>query len=527
MAIDMKKSDCGCFRRRKFLSSRAKHSILYAAFSWFLLSNPIFSCDVSAEALKVARTAIPPSRGIPFTAVSQPGVGIWSLIYDTLTRIDNQGNVEPALAVSWEAVSPTEWKFQLRPDVYFQNGEAFDASAVKASIDLLKSDEGAAFYTASEVQGIASVRVLDPLTVMIQTEKPDPILHRRASLLWVLPPLALAELGVDAFSQKPIGTGPFNLEEWGAGTVQFSAFSESWRAPVAIDDLTIFVMQDPVTRLQALRSGQVDVAEQMSSDDVGQLRDDQFQKFTRTAPGVSGLAFRVIGNESSPVADRRVRQAMNLAIDRESIVNSLFQGTVLASGQGAVPSVNGHNPEVKPWSYDPTRARTLLEEAGFDFTRVMKIHVAAGISGGDSLVFQFVAQNLQAVGIKVELRSIPYANWLTSFLTNEWDDVDAFSLAWDNSAYYDGIRAETYTGCFKAQPFFCAPETKPLINAISVEMNPQRRTQLLQKLMAMLHDIAPAIWLVTGAEFAAAGKNVEGVALTSRGIQYDLVSLKD
>jgi peptide/nickel transport system substrate-binding protein len=234
----------------------------------------------------------------------------------------------------------------------------------------------------------------------------------------------------------------------------------------------------------------------------------------------------VIGNEASPVADQRIRQAMNLAINRESIVNNLFQGAVLASGQGAVPGVNGHNPDIQPWPYDPERARTLLEDADFDFDRIIKIQVAAGISGGDSLLFQFVAQNLQSIGVKVELRSVPYANWLTSFLTNQWNDIDAFSLTWDNSAYYDGIRAETYTGCFKAQPFFCAPETKPLINAISVEMDPAQRTQLLQDLMAMLHEIAPAIWLVTGTEFAAAAQHVDGIALTSRGIQYDLVTLK-
>lgn len=160
-----------------------------------------------AEELRVARTAIPPSRGIPFTAVGQPGVGIWSLIYDTLTRIDNQGNVEPSLAISWEPISPTEWVFRLRPNVRFQNGEVFDSSAITGSINFLRSEAGASFYTASEVEGIVAVRALDALTVLIETEKPDPILHRRASLLWILPPLALAERGVESFSQQPIGTG--------------------------------------------------------------------------------------------------------------------------------------------------------------------------------------------------------------------------------------------------------------------------------------------------------------------------------
>ncbi len=482
----------------------------------------------SANELRVARTAIPPSRGIPFAAATQPGVGIWSLMYDALTRIDNQGNVQPELAVSWEAVTPTRWIFNLRPDVRFQNGEEFTSAAVVASIEFLKSDEGSPFYTASEVQGIVAVEALDPLTVAIETERPDPILHRRANLLWILPPQALKENGVDYFSRQPVGSGPFRLVDWGdtTGAARFEAFPESWRAPAEIDKLTIFLMQDLITRLQALRSGQVDVAEQLSFEEAEQLSEDQFQLFQRVAPGVSGIAFRVIGNESSPVANKKVRQAMNMAVNRDAIVEQLFRGTAVASGQGAAYMVNGHNPDIKPWSYDPDRARQLLEEAGFDFERTIKIHISA-IGGNDGLLFQIVAQNLQAIGIKVELRSIPYANWLTSFLTNDWDDVDAFSLAWDNTAYFDAIRAETYTGCFKAQPFFCAPETKPLFEAISVEMDELKRREMLQDLMALLHDIAPAIWLVTGSEYVGAAHKVRGLELTSRGIPYSLITVAD
>ena len=509
------------------LVSAARGLVAGTALIQMILLTAWVSHTAHAETLRVTRTAIPPSRGIPFTAVSQPGVGIWSLMYDTLTRIDNGGNVEPALAVSWTAESSTRWVFDLRPDVLFQNGEAFTAEAVVASIEFLRSDEGSRFYTASEVQNIAAVEALDPLKVAIETERPDPILHRRANLLWILPPQALKDRGIDSFSLQPIGSGPFRLVDWGdtTGATQFEAFSESWRAPPEIEELTIYLMQDPITRLQALRSGQVDVAEQLSFEDVGQLSKDEFQLYERIAPGVSGIAFRVIGNESSPVADKRVRQAMNLAINRELIVDQLFQGSAVAAGQGAAHMVNGHNPDIKPWPYDPERARELLKDANFDPERTIKIHVAAGVAGNDTLLFQIVAQSLQAIGIKVELRSIPYAKWLTSFLTNEWGDADAFSLSWDNSAYFDAIRAETYTGCYKAQPFFCAPETRPLFEAISVEMDAEKRRALLQQFMAQLHDIAPAIWLVTGTEYAAAALHVRDLTLTSRGIPYNLIKL--
>ncbi len=503
-------------------------ALRFAALSALSAGLLFAAYSAAADSLRVARTAIPPSRGIPFTAASQPGVGIWSLLYDTLTQVQQDGSVAPGLAVSWESVSPTRWIFQLRPNVRFQNGEPFTAEAVSASIEFLKTEEGSRLYTASEVQNIAAVEALDPLTVAIESVLPDPILDRRANLLWIVPPVALRDRGIESFAQEPIGTGPFRLAEWGStsGAAKFEAFPDSWRAPAEVETLTIYLMQDLVTRVQALRSGQVDVAEQLGIDDVELLPGEQFQIFQRVNPTVIGLAFRVIGNESSPVADQKVRQALNLAIDRDMIVSQLYRGSAVAAGQGAAYMVNGYNPGVEPWPYDPDRAREMLEEAGYDFSRELKIQVSA-VTGNVDLVYQVVAQNLQAIGVQVELRAIPYANWLTSFLTNDWGDVDAFSLGWDNGAYFDAVRAETYSGCYKAQPFFCAPETQPLFDAISVEMNPDRRREKLQNLMAVMHEIAPAMWLVTGSEYAAAGPNVRGLELTPRGIPYDLIRFGD
>jgi len=450
-------------------------------------------------------------------------------MYDTLTHIDKQGRVRPELAMSWESETPLRWIFRLRPNVKFHNGEDLTAEAVIDSIAFLKSEEGSKFYTASEVLNIAEVEEIDPLTIAITTLKPDPILPRRANLLWVLPPLLLAESGIEHFSQEPVGTGSFRLADWGvtSGAAEFEAFPASWRAPTAIDKLTIFIMQESITRLQALRSGQVHVAEQMSVDLVSEAGDDNLLLYERVAPNVAGVAFRVIGNEESPVADQRVRQAMNLAIDRDLIVNQIYRGKAIAAGQGAAPMVNGHNPDVEPWPYDPERARQVLDAVGFDFSRPINIRIATGISGNDDLIYQIIAQNLRSIGINVDLRSIPYARWLQSFTNNDWEDADAFSLAWDNSAYFDAIRAETYTGCFKANPFFCAEETKPLFEAIEVEMDADVRRGLLQDLMAVLHDVAPAIWLVSGTEYIAASSDVANMVLTPRGPAYHLVSVRD
>ena len=137
--------------------------------------------------MRVARSAAPPSLGNPLTCVGQPGSGLWSVLFDSLTVIGSNGVLQPALATSWELENDTRWVFRLRPDVQFHNGAPFNAHAVAAILTFLMGDDGRRFYVATEVNSIAAFEIVDDLTLALETVVPDAILPKKRLALIAIP----------------------------------------------------------------------------------------------------------------------------------------------------------------------------------------------------------------------------------------------------------------------------------------------------------------------------------------------------
>ena len=483
---------------------------------------------VSAETvLRVARNAAPPSLGNPLTSVGQPGSGVWSALFDSLTVIGPNGALEPALAVSWDLISDTRWVFHIRPNVVFHNGTPLDATAVEAVLAYLGSPDGRRFYVSTEVDTIAAVEIIDPLTLAIETTVPDAILPKRMALIAVPEPNLWRTLGPEGFAQTPVGTGSFKLREWGqaTGRMVFDAATDSWRAPKDIDVLELWTVSDTTARVQALITGQVDVLEAVSIDDVDLIEASGFKVWAFGGAQVSSIAFRTVGNPESPLQDARVRQALNYAVNRSLIAEVLFGGSADPASQGASRGTFGYNPTLEPVPYDPDRARVLLSEAGYADGFPFTMEVLTGFSSVDTLLYQQVAQDLRAVGIDVTVHTPPFASWLRKFTSNEWGDTDAFSLMWDSGAYADAIRPMRNFSCAKAVPFFCDESIMPLIDQTDRIMNVQEREQHLQSLLGAMRDIAPALLLTTATQRVASSKRVKALTLNPPNIAYHTINV--
>jgi peptide/nickel transport system substrate-binding protein len=481
----------------------------------------------AADVLRVVRTELPPSLGNPFTTVGQPASGVWGAIFDTLTQIGETGALEPALALSWEAVEPTRWLFKLRPGVTFHNGKPLTAESVADVIRFLQSSEGQKFIIGAEVRGIREVTTPDALTLEIFTTAPDPILAKRFAILFIVEPESWKSLGVDGFAQAPIGSGPYRLVDWGktSGRTRLEAFDASWRKPLGPKRLELIHVADSASRFQALASGQADVAESLTPDDVAQLGPG-FRIEQRVVPGVASITFRTVGVETSPLRDQRVRQALNYAVNREGIVQAFIGTRGRTTGQGAAPLTFGYNPNVKPYAYDPAKAKALLAEAGYPNGFPIKVEVFVGFGPNDAAIYQQIAADWQAVGLKVNLQQTPFPNWLRKYLSGEWGDTDAFSLVWDSSAYNDAIRPIVNFSCLKDKPFFCEESIVPLIRQSQVEMDAAKREAILQEIMAKLHDIAPSVWIASASTSYAMTSNVATFAARPHGIYYERVTFK-
>jgi peptide/nickel transport system substrate-binding protein len=492
----------------------------------FLLVVLASTC-ASAETLRVGRVASAPSQGNPFTSVGQPSSGVWSAIYDGLTVIDEKGQLQPALALSWTAVEPTRWIFKLRPGVTYHNGTPFNADSVVGVLTYLKSEEGKRLYIGGEMAGVISARAIDPMSVGIITAKPDPLLAKRMNLVYMLEPNALAQQGMDTFAKTPVGTGPFKLVSWGNGNARnvLDADPKSWRASKSVTKLELLAISDASARLQALMAGQIDVMEGIGRDEMPALDPDAFHIVTQSTPAVITLAFRNVGNPNSPVQDQRVRQALSLAVNRAGLAEAILGDGSRAATQGGVAEAVGYNPTLS-LPYDPAKAKALLAEAGFAKGFALQIEVITGFGGADRLIYQQVAQDLSNIGVKVELRAIPFPSWLQKYTGGEWGAVDVFSFVWDASMYYDPIRPIRNSSCAKTNPFFCLAALMPLIEASDVEMDEAKRANQMRALMARLSEESAALWLVSSTVSIAAAKKIDNIRWRSAGLMYEAVTVR-
>lgn len=496
-----------------------------------VLTAVLLSVSVShAQNVRVAVSAYPPTLGNPFTGASQPSAELWWSIYDGLTRLDWQGGPQPALALSWENTSPTTWVFKLRSGVAYHNGKPFTAHDVVKLLALLKRDDMQAYLIPNELALVAGSRALDGLTVEITTSEPDAILPKRLATLMMIDPDLWDEIGVDGYTLAPVGTGPFELTTFGRGNAaaKLVANPNSWRAPQHLTSLDYTLVGDKTSRIQALLSGQVDVVTGLHVDDVSIVESQGFQVDVQPNHQIKSIALpNVLHPEGHPLRDKRVRQALNYAVDKESIAQFIMFGYADVASQGLTKNTIGYNPNLAPYSYDPDRARALLTEVGYPNGFPLQIEVVTDSTTPDGLMYQKVEQDLEAVGIDVTLRAIPFSDYSRKYSMSEWDETDAFHLIWNNAAFQDPIRPIEYYSCIRARPFFCEPDLVPLIRQSNAEMDTGKRDLLLQDIMARLHDLAPAIWLTNAVYTTAYNDKVANLDTRPTGIVFETLRLRE
>lgn len=481
-----------------------------------------------ATTLRMAIPGRPPGLGNPYASMATGGVHPWGMMFDALTYLGDGGRVEPWIATSWEIPAPTTWVFKLRPNVVFANGEPLDAAAVVAAITFLKQPSSQQLFAANETRGIATVRAIDPLTVEFTTTKPDAILDRRLSLIMIVPPKAWAELGADEFAQRPIGSGPFALDDWGQTSGRFSLNRNptTWRPSRDVETIDIAPLVDSTPRAQALISNQVDFAYNLGLDALDDLERDGFKFLVRERSPVEALALPNT-RKDFPTSDVRVRQAMNLAINRDAIAASILRGLTQGNAQGAVPEMFGFNPEIAPFPYDPDRAKRLLAEAGHP--NGFKMTLAARLEGKGpewAAIYQTVVQDLSKVGIDVTLRLVPAQEWLRMWATGDWRGADSTPFGW-TSTYRDAGRSIETVSCLKPGAFFCVPEMVPEIEATAGDLDPASRQQRLRALLARLHDMAASLYLFAQIETMAFSPRVQNFRIDGSFARMEEITFAD
>jgi peptide/nickel transport system substrate-binding protein len=478
-----------------------------------LATGPIQAAERS---LRVGIPAFPPSLGNPYTATGLPSANIWDHLFDGLTVLGTDGLPAPSLALAWELEAPTRWVFQLRRDVRYANGKPFDAAAAKRVFDWLLSEQGRATLIGNELRSLVRVSVRGRYGLVLETRQPDPILPNRLIAVLMVEPDSWDGLGIKGFALQPIGTGSYLLETWqnAGGAAVLVANPYAWEPP-RIKRVEIYYLADHATRLQAALSRQLDMVGNMRPEQLSYLRDRGYEVLIDPGKQILGIGFDTIGQPASPFRDRRVRQAINLAVDRETIARVITNGTTRPAGQGASPTTFGYNPDVEPYPYDPARARALLAEAGYPDGFAFTAQVVIGTYANDVEIYQRVQQDLAAVGVRVTIQSSIFVDWLRQYIANEWRS-EAFSLAWNSLPYNDAMRPMEYFSCAKSFPFFCTEALRKDLGAAAVELDRDRREQMLKDLQRVFHDEAPCLFLLEMGHIWVYSKQLTGFAMNNR-----------
>jgi peptide/nickel transport system substrate-binding protein len=349
-------------------------------------------------------TTFPNSLDLPQCAERNASTTAW-MMYDTLVWVDDDGNVVPALAESWE-ISPdgSEYTFRLREDVTFHNGEPFNADAVVFSWERAK-DGG--FEYSNLWQLATSVEKVDDFTVKITTDGPDALFLSTVVDNWaIIPPQYFQEVGQEGFNEHPIGTGPFMFEEWVKGDhITMKANPNYWREGVPkIETLIFRPIPESATRVAAIQTGEVDVVTRLSSEEAKSLLGvPNVTVIKYPVERVYYVAFNnLTTGQGQPTEDARVRLAMNYAVDVQAIVDSLFDGFAKPAIGFVTTGELGYD-NAAPFGYDPDMAKQLLAEAGYPDGFEMGMACPAGAYTHFEEVCEAIVGYLGEVGINVDL----------------------------------------------------------------------------------------------------------------------------
>ena len=279
-------------------------------------------------------------------------------------------------------------------------------------------------------------------------------------------------------------------------SISYEANEGSLRKRANISKLEMVALSEPATRNQALLSGQIDIDTDVGVDNIKALEAAKFVVNSVPAANTYGVSFLTI-KEGSPWRDKRLRQAANYAVNKESIISNIYGGRGAPSSQSSPPIAFGYNPALKPYPYDPAMAKKLMTEAGYANGVDLNISVVQiGVTLSNAM--QAVANDLNAVGIRTKLTVIPVQEHVAKFLQGGWPaDIHAFGTASDMAGHLDvGVGFSSFYSCLKAVGTIdCNEAETPLVRAASAEFDPEKRRKILQDLLAMNRENAPLIFM--------------------------------
>jgi peptide/nickel transport system substrate-binding protein len=427
----------------------------------------------------------------PYFASQLVGISVRLNVFDSLVDRDFDGKIVPALAESWTVVDDMTIDFKIRKGAQFHNGQPVTAADVKASMDHLldpaiKSPSAAVFAAVKEMQltGSDSVRL-----VLSKTDAR--IFDVLANNFAVLPGQLVKDQGVAGFTKQPIGSGPYRFVEWVKDdhlTLEANTnyWDGSYKGKPQVKTVILRPVTDPATRLADLRSGAADMIMDVPADQVGALKSGGFNIVEKDTVQQDYIYFDT--TKDGPLKDKNVRQALNYAVDKETILQTLLGGFGRPLAGPLSSLTLGYNADVKPYPYDVAKAKSLLTAAGQGGGFAMDMDVT---SSHPVAVAEAIVAQLGEVGVNVKLNVLE-----TAVYNDKWVKKQLSPLYYNRwNTFSDPALLDLLAGCKGFLSAYCSQDAQKSLDAGGGTLDQAKRETAYKQAVSALADDPYAIYL--------------------------------
>ncbi|CEG25837.1 ABC transporter substrate-binding protein [Bacillus sp. B-jedd] len=446
-------------------------------------------------------------------------------IYDTLVNFgESDTTTQPGLAESWEISDDSlTYTFKLVKGVKFHDGTDFNAEAVKYNFERWAGGNAEKFpyytmfggYKGEPGHVIKEIKVVDEHTIQFTLTRPQAtfLVNIAMTCFGIASPAALEKYG-DQYRKNPVGTGPFKFVEWKENdTITLEKNPDYWQKGYPKLNKVIFrVIPENTARLNALKNGEIDLMDGLNYAEVDQVTsNDKLQLIERPSMNIGYLGLTVT---RKPLDNKLVRQALNHAVDKESIIKAFYAGMAEPAKNPMPPSIQGYNESIDAYPYDLEKAKALLKEAGYEKGFKMELWampVARLYMPEGQKVAEIIQESFSKIGVEAEIKTVDWPTYLDKAAKGEFD---SFMLGWtgdngdaDNFLYTlldkDSIGGNNYT-------YYSNDELHEVLIQAQSETDQGKRAELYKKAQEIIHDDAPWIPLVHSRPLSAGVKEVTG-----------------
>ena len=422
----------------------------------------------------------------PHKQFSEKNLTICQQLYDGLLRFDPDGHIEPALAVSWKRLDPLKIEFKLRKGVLFHNGEPFSAGSVKFTIDRYL-DPKTGFPALSFLSSLDHVEIVDDYTVVIVTKFPDGLLlNRLAGFVLMVPQAYIGKVGEAEFARNPVGTGAFRFASWETGKgITLDRNPSYWMPGYPKAEGLTFRFIPTERQLEELFAGRVDILTELpgtatmavaKNPGTGVVKKESFYTLAANFNVARG-----------PLKDRRVRQAINYATNKDELIRYDLMGNGRPLATFSMRGEEGFNPDLRPYPYDPAKAAKLLKAAGYEQGFKLKAFVkSTGERAARILKIQW-----KQVGVDLDYEGKNEGDFISQVKSSDLDL--AFGGCPDPMAHVFFIQS---ISLFSQSPYsiLSVPEYDRRLLEMASTLDDGMRVSLAQKLDQYIHDEALGVF---------------------------------